>query len=144
MQFVPSSEGAANWPAKPNVSPLSVYSCERKLCCEYYEGRSTWALQTRVGEHCRSFDKFSDNLVHDQNLNEFALGASIGFDHILNHRDDFDYCSSISILDWRIPINLHVRELKYIQSLTNSLSLNNLNFNNIFSISLFYLYFEWK
>ena len=111
-----------------------IYMAVCKCCNLVYIGRSVRHLNTRIGEHRRSFYEILDGKKIDPQDDDYSMGI-----HLCNHgfwdRSDFDTNFSVVILEICSPSSLEVKEHKYIHIL-NTLQPNGINSFNPFGIRL--------
>jgi hypothetical protein len=105
-----------------------------KCCNHVYIGRSVRQLNTRIGEHRRSFYEVIEGKRIDPLDDDYSMGI-----HLANHghrnRTDFDKYYNVVILDICSPKMLELKEHKYIHCL-NTLQPNGINTCNPFGIRI--------
>ena len=119
--------------AHSNCSSYNIIYMAMCKCCDLvYIGRSTRQLNTRIGEHRRSYYEITDGKKIDPLNDDYSMGI-----HLTNHgfskREDFDQNFNLCILEICSPKNLEVKEHMYIHEL-NTVRPNGINTCNPFGI----------
>ena len=115
-----------------------VYMIYCKLCSKAYVGRTTRALKIRIGEHRR---KFLDLIKKNKNKNNTEvddsnhIGLHLISDHDIRNENSFETSLCVLILENTSPMNLEIKEHKYIQ-MYRTLCPMCLNTNNPFKIPI--------
>ena len=113
-----------------------IYMICCDICSKAYIGRTTRPLKVRIGEHRRKYydilEKVNDTMdIDDSN----AIGLHLVQFHNVKHKTDFNKLVTVHILENVSPMNMEIKEHKYIHKY-KTLSPKGLNINNPFKIPL--------
>ena len=112
-----------------------IYLLYCKKCRESYIGRTTRFLSDRIAEHRQAYYHIIDRNIVEELSDDFSPGIHLVEKHQGKLRQEFDNTFLVYIVDNCGPMNMEVKEHKYIHRF-NTLRPNGINTSSPFGISV--------